>query len=151
MKFTTLSLVLAPMSILFCGCGTSHPRAANGIKPIRITVVTNNSSNWWVDARLGGEAAARELPDVSLDFRLLPEGTAGAQKTDVYDAIAAGADGIAVTPLDAINQKQMIDDAASKVLVFTLDSDAPASNRACYVGTDDVQAGKMAGQLMAKA
>ena len=42
----------------------------------------------------------------------------------------------------------MLDDAAQKALVFTHDSDAPASKRECYVGTDNVAAGRQAGELI---
>jgi ribose transport system substrate-binding protein len=35
--------------------------------------------------------------------------------------------------------------------VFTQDSDAPKSDRACYVGTDNVAAGRQAGQLIKEA
>jgi ribose transport system substrate-binding protein len=45
----------------------------------------------------------------------------------------------------------MINEAAGKVLVVTQDSDAPSSNRAFYVGTDNVAAGRQAGQLIKEA
>lgn len=45
----------------------------------------------------------------------------------------------------------MLNRAASQTLVVTQDSDAPDSNRACYVGTDNVQAGRQAGELVKEA
>ena len=64
------------------------------------------------------------------------------------DLLAKGVDGIAISPVDPANQTAMLDDAAQKTLVFTHDSDAPASKRECYVGTDNVAAGRQAGELI---
>src|SRR5262249_35752596 len=59
-----------------------------------------------------------------------------------------GVDGIAISPVDPANQITLINDAAKKALVLTQDSDAPDSDRACYVGTDNTAAGRQAGQLI---
>jgi ribose transport system substrate-binding protein len=45
----------------------------------------------------------------------------------------------------------MLNRAASQALVVTQDSDAPASNRSCYIGTDNVAAGRQAGELLKEA
>jgi ribose transport system substrate-binding protein len=45
----------------------------------------------------------------------------------------------------------MLNRAASQTLVVTQDSDAPDSNRVCYIGTDNVEAGRQAGQLVKEA
>ena len=45
----------------------------------------------------------------------------------------------------------MLNRAASQTLVVTQDSDAPESNRVCYIGTDNVEAGRQAGQLVKEA
>jgi ribose transport system substrate-binding protein len=45
----------------------------------------------------------------------------------------------------------MINTAASQTLVLTQDSDAPDSNRACYIGTDNVEAGRQAGAMLKEA
>jgi ribose transport system substrate-binding protein len=113
--------------------------------------VTNNSSDWWTIARKGGQKAADELPGVTLDFRMLGEGTAAAQKAVVDDLLAKGVDGIAIAPLDVENQKPMLDDAAAKTLLFTLGADAPLSKRRAYVGTADVDSGKVAATLVKEA
>ena len=59
--------------------------------------------------------------------------------------------GIAISPVDPDNQTQLINETAGKVLVVTQDSDAPNSNRAFYVGTDNVAAGRQAGELIKEA
>lgn len=154
-----LAAVLLVAVVSGCGKPQEVAPAASGkdaaagaaVKPLRIAVVTNNASDWWAIAQKGGEQATKELPAVNLDFHLLPEGSAAEQKALVADLLASGVDAIAVSPLDVVNQKQMLDDAAAKTLLFTLDSDAPNTRRACYVGTDDVAAGKMAGEQLAQA
>ncbi|HYG80672.1 MAG TPA: substrate-binding domain-containing protein, partial [Pyrinomonadaceae bacterium] len=73
------------------------------------------------------------------------------QKRLVDDLLAKGVEGIAISPVDPDNQTQMINETASKVLVVTQDSDAPNSNRAFYVGTDNVAAGRQAGGLIKEA
>ena len=45
----------------------------------------------------------------------------------------------------------MLNRVADQALVVTQDSDAPDSNRACYIGTDNVAAGRQAGQLLKEA
>jgi len=60
-------------------------------------------------------------------------------------------DGIAISPVDPANQTAMLNDAAKQAIVFTHDSDAPDSKRECYVGTDNVAAGRQAGDLIKEA
>jgi ribose transport system substrate-binding protein len=45
----------------------------------------------------------------------------------------------------------MLNRAAEQALVVTQDSDAPNSNRVCYIGTDNVAAGRQAGELLKEA
>jgi ribose transport system substrate-binding protein len=45
----------------------------------------------------------------------------------------------------------MINEAAKQALIVTQDSDAPASSRACYIGTDNRAAGRQAGALIKEA
>jgi ribose transport system substrate-binding protein len=45
----------------------------------------------------------------------------------------------------------MIDAAAKQAIVFTQDSDAPQSQRTLYIGTDNLAAGRQAGQLIRDA
>jgi ribose transport system substrate-binding protein len=118
---------------------------------LRLAFVTNNASDFWTIARKGTEKADSELNDLSVEFRIPSDGTAAEQKRVVDDLLAKGVQGIAISPVDPDNQTQLINDTASKVLVVTQDSDAPNSNRAFYVGTDNVAAGRQAGQLIKEA
>src|SRR3954467_12388812 len=116
----------------------------------RLAFITNNAADFWTIARKGTEKADAELTDVTVEFRL-GDGTAAAQKRIVDDLLAKGVDGLAISPVDPANQTAMLDDATRQALVFTHDSDAPNSKRECYVGTDNVAAGRQAGELIKEA
>src|SRR3954447_2244412 len=116
----------------------------------RLAFITNNAADFWTIARKGTEKADAELTDVTVEFRL-GDGTAAAQKRIVDDLLAKGVDGIAISPVDPANQTAMLNDAAKQALVFTHDSDAPDSKRECYVGTDNVAAGRQAGTMIKDA
>ena len=131
--------------------GNSAAGGAGSAGQTRLAFVTNNASDFWTIARRGTEKADAELNDLSVEFRIPSDGTAAEQKRVVDDLLAKGVQGIAISPVDPDNQTQMINDVASKVLVVTQDSDAPNSNRAFYVGTDNVAAGRQAGELIKEA
>ena len=134
------------------GSGTGGSGAGTGDgKNLRLAFVTNNASDFWTIARKGTEKADSEFNDITVEFKIPSDGTAAEQKRLIDDLLAKGVDGIAISPVDPDNQTQMINDTAKQVLVVTQDSDAPTSNRAFYVGTDNVAAGRQAGGLIKEA
>ena len=133
------------------GCRSAEETSASGAKTLRLAFVTNNSADFWTIARRGAEKADAELADVEVDFRLTPPPEAAEQQRIVDDLLTRGVDAIAISPVDPQNQTPMINAAAKRALVFTQDSDAPNSDRACYIGTDNVAAGRQAGQLIRDA
>lgn len=141
------------LALIFSGC---QPAATNtnsttaGAKH-KLAFVTNNASDFWVIARKGTEKAAKEIPNIEVEFRIPADGTAAEQQRVVDDLLAKGIHGIAISPVDPANQTQMLNRIAGQTLVVTQDSDAPNSNRVCYVGTDNVEAGRQAGQLVKEA
>jgi ribose transport system substrate-binding protein len=141
----TCAAVLGVTVLTAAGCRRQGTSATH-----RIAFITNNAADFWTIARKGTEKADAELPDVTVEFRL-GDGTAAAQKRIVDDLLAKGVDGIAISPVDPANQTAMLNDAAKQAVVFTHDSDAPNSQRECYVGTDNVAAGRQAGDLIKEA
>ncbi len=165
-KHISIALMCAALAALTLACagGTTNTGNTGGSanagsgggggasgKKLRLAFVTNNPSDFWTIARKGTEKAAAELGNVDVEFRMPGEGSAAEQKRLVDDLLAKGIDGMAISPVDPANQTQMINDAAGKILVLTQDSDAPTSNRACYIGTDNKAAGKQAGELIKEA
>src|SRR5215468_4602611 len=140
------SVIFILISLLILANGS-----CNLTKKPRIVFVTNNASDFWTIARKGTEKAQAELPNVKIEFQINPDGSAAGQQRLVDDLLATGIAGMAISPVDPKNQTQLINRAASQALVFTQDSDAPNSNRACYIGTDNEAAGRQAGELVKEA
>ncbi len=140
--------------ILVASCTTNTGGPANSgntTGSLRLAFVTNNTSDFWTIARKGTEKADAELNDVTVEFRIPSDGTAAEQKRLLDDLLAKGVEGIAVSPVDPDNQTQALNETAKRTLVVTQDSDAPKSDRAFYVGTDNVAAGRVAGGLIKEA
>jgi ribose transport system substrate-binding protein len=141
---------LLPVIVLSVACNKT-PSAGGPGKRHKVAFVTNNASDYWTIARKGTEKAQADNPNVEVDFRVDSDGTAAEQQHVVDDLLARGIEGIAISPVDPVNQTPMLNKAAGQSLVITQDSDAPSSNRACYIGTDNVAAGRQAGELVKEA
>lgn len=143
------------LTFVFTSCQPKSPSgvgAGVGSGPKhRLAFVTNNASPFWVIARKGTEKAAQDIPSIQVEFRIPADGTAAEQQRLVDDLLAQKIEGIAISPVDPKNQTEMLNRAAGQTLVVTQDSDAPDTNRICYIGTDNVAAGRQAGQLVKEA
>jgi ribose transport system substrate-binding protein len=150
LSYQIMTVVLVVAFFSACGGGKeSGTPSAN--KKFKVAFVTNNASDFWTIARKGTEKAAAELPNVEVEFKINSDNTAAEQQRIVDDLLAKGIDGIAISPVDPDNQTQMLNRVASQAMVITQDSDAVNSKRACYVGTDNVAAGRQAGELIKEA
>ena len=155
--FSAIFCALAT-AIIFAACtnpGTNNSGGTGGSGSAggkhKLAFVTNNASDFWAIARKGTEKAAADIPGIDVEFRITSDGTAAEQQRVVDDLLAKGIDGIAISPVDPANQTPMLNRAAAQALVVTQDSDAPNSNRTCYIGTDNVEAGRQAGRLLKEA
>ena len=144
----TFRIVFAGLCVLITLMILGCSRAGDSPKLLKVAFVTNNAADFWTIARKGCERADGELPGVEVEFKIPSDGTAAEQRRIVDDLLAKGIAGIAISPVDPANQTQMINDIAKQALVITQDSDAPESDRACYLGTDNVAAGRQAGELI---
>ncbi|HOX38804.1 MAG TPA: sugar-binding protein [Candidatus Brocadiia bacterium] len=149
-----LAMILAAAIPAIGGCKKREaaPPAAGGAgaaaaKKIEVAFVTNNASDFWTIARAGTDKAAAEF-GVSVQFRIPAQGTAQEQQQIIEDLMAKGVSGLAISPKDPANQVETINKAAAKLNVITQDSDAPDSNRLCYIGTNNFDAGVEAGKLI---
>jgi ribose transport system substrate-binding protein len=138
---------------LFQGCYNKSDKTANGVsrKKLRLAFVGSTPDDFWSIVRLGCDYAARQLDDVDLDFRFPANRTAEAQQEILSNLVASGVDGIAISPIDAENQTDFLNNIATKTLLVCVDSDAEKSKRTCYIGTDNVAAGKQAAGLIKAA
>lgn len=142
------------LALLLAGCQQSTTPAGGGGAAggkHKLAFVTNNASDFWVIARKGTEKAVAEIPNIEVEFKIPSDGTAAEQQRIIDDLLAKGIHGIAISPVDPANQTGMLNRAAAQTLIVTQDSDAPNSDRACYIGTDNVAAGRQAGELLKEA
>lgn len=132
------------------GGNSQKGTAADGERPT-VAFISNNPFEFWTIAQRGTEKAAKEF-DVTVEFRMPPLGKPSEQRDIIEDLLAKGVDGIAISPNDAENQAPFLDTVADQVPLITQDSDVPAgSKRLCYIGTNNYEAGKAAGELVKQA
>src|SRR5580700_10905965 len=86
---------------------TPVPAPAAGMKK-KLSFVSNNAANFWSFARAGCNAAAKDLGDVDVDFRITQDGSSAAQRQILDDLAAKGVDGIAVSVNDPDNQTDFL-------------------------------------------
>ena len=140
------ALALAVAALAGCGGSTGTPES----QQVKLAFVTNTPADFWTLARKGTEAADKELDNVEVEFQIA-DGTAADQRRIVDDLLTKGVTGIAISPVDPANQTEMLNDIAAKAVVITQDSDAPNSDRMAYIGTDNLAAGVLAGELIKEA
>jgi ribose transport system substrate-binding protein len=155
MKLNNWRAICAATLVLLSGCAqkaSAPPDAAAATsKPLKLAFITNNAADYWTIARKGTEQAVRDLKGVTVQYMIPSDASAAEQKRIVDDLLASGTEGIAISPIDPVNQTPMIDAASTTVPVITQDSDAPLSKRLAYVGTDNAAAGRVAGELLKEA
>jgi ribose transport system substrate-binding protein len=152
MKRTVCFSILCILAFTFGTYGETEPgetsRNPAAGKRLKLAFVPNNAANFWTIARRGCKRAEQELGTVKLEFRMPSSGSAAEQQQILDDLLAAGVDGIAVSPVDPENQTPALNRIAEQTLLITQDSDAPKSKRLCYIGTDNFAAGEQAGKLI---
>ncbi|MFT7633949.1 MAG: ribose transport system substrate-binding protein [Mariniblastus sp.] len=128
-----------------------NPAGTASAAPIQdkptIAFVTNQIANFWNIAEVGAKDAGEDFK-VDVDVRFPSEATATKQKQIIEDLLSSGIDGLAISPIDAINQRDMLNDWATKIPLITHDSDAPDTNRLLYIGVDNYAAGRTVGKLI---
>lgn len=150
-NFAWMAVALAVVGLAGCGSKESGSTAGGdgGGETIRVAYVTNGVDPFWTIAEAGAKAGAEEF-GVEVEVLMPPKGLVD-QKRMVETLLSNGSDGIAISPIDAANQVQMINEAAKVTNVITQDSDAPDSDRLCFVGMDNYKAGRQAGTLVKEA
>ncbi|MCG8448779.1 MAG: substrate-binding domain-containing protein [Pirellulales bacterium] len=117
----------------------------------RVIFVTGGSDDFWQLTVKGAEAASREY-NAELKVEMPSHGEGLAQQQHILVGLnAEEIDGVALSPLDAEGQTRLINLLAKKTNVVTFDSDAPLSERQCYVGTSNYRAGQICNDLVSEA
>ncbi|MGI8605043.1 MAG: sugar-binding protein [Verrucomicrobiales bacterium] len=115
----------------------------------RFAFVINNPSPFWSYARAGLKKAEQDFGLVA-DFQSPNSGTVEEQNRILETILQRSAEfkGVAISPLDPKNQTEILNKVAAAMPLICHDSDAPASNRLFYVGTNNVDAGRLFGKLI---
>jgi ribose transport system substrate-binding protein len=116
-----------------------------------LALVTNAAADFWTIARRGVEKAQKEHPEYAMDVIITGQATAAEQRRELDDLLTRGIAGVSISAIDPKNSTEEFNKVAAKAVLFTTDSDAPQSNRVAYIGTDNVAAGRQAGEEIKKA
>ncbi len=125
--------------------------AADAVEGSFVFLPKSLNNPYWVDARLGMEAAAEEL-GVEAQF-LGPDNDDAAAQVAIFEQIlATNPAGIAVSPNDPASVTDVISRArAQGIPVIAWDGPVPDSEVLGYIGTDNVAAGEAQGEALAEA
>ncbi len=146
-KFIVLPIVFG-LLLSFTGCNKA-PDGDVGSKKLKIAFVSNGVASFWTIAAAGVKNAGEDL---GVDAQtLMPVEGISDQKRIIEDLLTRGTDGIAVSPIDPVNQTELLNQAAKRTKLITHDSDAPNSDRLVYIGMDNYTAGRMCGDLVREA
>jgi ribose transport system substrate-binding protein len=116
-----------------------------------LAFVVNVSADFWTIARRGIERAQREHPDFDMEMIIPAQASAAEQRRILDELLARRVAGVAISAINPASQTDVLNRVAQQSVLFTTDSDAPASNRMVYIGTDNVAAGRVCGEQMKKA
>ena len=128
--------------------GPAAGSSAGGTPP-QLAFVTNNSSEFWKIAAAGIRKYEQEAK-VQVDLKMPANGTTEEQNQLLENLSSQGYDGIAVSVIAPSDQVPILDRVAAKSPLITFDSDAPASQRLLYIGTNNYEAGKVLGGEITK-
>lgn len=114
----------------------------------RFAFVTNNQSSFWEEARAGCQKAEAEL-GIAVDFQMPFLQEAAEQNRLIESLIQKGSlKGLAISVISPESQGGLLAKVASEMPLVTHDSDAPASPRKVYLGTNNYEAGRALGKLV---
>lgn len=139
LRCTSFLILLTLIGV--AGCGPSGPK---------YMLITNGVSPFW-DAMVKGMRQEAQQLHVQADWRGPNPSENTVQIQMFNDALAAHVDGIGLSAIDPTGITPTINKAVDSGLpVICFDSDAPNSKRLAYLGTDNYEAGYIAGKAALK-
>lgn len=141
--------------VVFSGCGTQQKPTKpkpEGKAAAKFAVVPKAiTGEYWANFEKGVRKAEKEL-GVEVIYDGPPSETdIDKQISLIENLIAKQVAGIAISPTDGTALAPVIEKAMEAgIPVLTVDSDAKTDKKLCYIGTNNVAAGKKAGETMSK-
>ena len=153
-----MTMLTFALAVGAASCKKSEPASAaasptvepGAAKPLRFGFVTNNSSDFWNIAEKGVRKAEKDLGIKADVFRPMKTEVSEQQRF-IEDILVQNFDGMAICAINPDAMTPLLDRVAAKMPVVVHDSDAPKSQRKAFVGTDNVAAGRLAGQAAIEA
>jgi ribose transport system substrate-binding protein len=137
-----ISLSLLALGVLFTiGCGARHSD-----KEVYYLVATNVNLPYWQTAAAGFKQAAAQY---KVTVKVVGPDTYDpkAELAELHSAIAAKPSGILISVADASVLQSEIDAAVNAgIPVITMDSDSAGSRRLYFIGTNNLEAGRLGGK-----
>jgi ribose transport system substrate-binding protein len=130
------------------GAGAPVHRAPAGT-PLKLALVPNSASRFWDLAQSGLNKFEQET-GIKVQMIRPPHGSLEEQKQIIEDLIAKGYQGLMVSVVSPEEQTPLINEAASRMNVVTIDSDAPRSRRLLFVGPQHYDIGLAIGMSIVR-
>ena len=128
---------------IILGCGGEQKTADYNIA----VIAKSTGSDFWQNVKRGVNTAAIEY-NTNVTF-IGPENEEdwSAQNTMIVSAVARGADAIVLSAIDYELTRDAVDAAAAAgVRIITIDSGVDSGNVSAFIGTDNTEAGRLAGK-----
>lgn len=157
-RHLTLSLVLLVAVLTVAACEQKNPGAGGPAKRrIEIGLIAKSQSNAYFQVVYSGaKAAAEQLGkqhdvEIYINWATPPAEDAQKQAEAIDNLITLGVQGIAIACTNGDMVTPAINRAVERgIPVVTFDSDAPASKRLSYIGTDEAAVGGMVMEELAR-
>ena len=145
MRFRIIILVVVMITCgaIILGCGGEQKTADYNIA----VIAKSTGSDFWQNVKRGVNAAAVEY-NTNVTF-IGPENEENwsAQNAMIVSAVARGADAIVLSAIDYELTRDAVDAAAAAgVRIITIDSGVDSGNVSAFIGTDNTEAGRLAGK-----
>ncbi|MBX3192633.1 MAG: substrate-binding domain-containing protein [Labilithrix sp.] len=147
-----LALLLALVVLVACNKETPKSEGGAAGKRLKIAVIPKGTTHeFWKSVHAGAVKAAKEV-DVDVVWKgPLAEDDLKAQIDVVNTFVAQGVSGIVLAPLNDAGLRGPVRAATqAKIPVVVFDSDLQGDEHVSFVATDNVAAGKIAGDHLAK-
>jgi len=150
MRFRFLILAMMAGMITVSGCSQKQAPGTSGAVKMEIGALGKSVHPFWSEVELGAMAAGKDV-DAEVEFYVPSKEDAQKQAEKIKSWVALGKKAIIFAASDPETVGPAIKDAIAKGIVcLAMDTDAPASGRVAYVGTDNYSAGRVAGETMGK-
>lgn len=145
-----LTLVLTSFSLVGCSSGSSSSDDSKGEDGIKVGFSISTLNNpFFVSMADGAKAKAEEL---NIELVIADAGNDSAkQNSDIEDLVSSNIDVLIVNPNDAAAIAPIVQDVQDQgIKVIAVDRYVEGVDVDCFIGTDNVEAGKMAGDYLAE-